>query len=148
MREIKIVSALVFSGIIAGCSASAAPDCSDSEAKSTVTRIVRDAAHNIYTQGGKEQFESLAKSFGMKFNDDFEGVSFGVKDTRANSYDKDIGSYSCSANLVANLTSENASVPVSYTIQPSDGGDNFYLEIKNLNNEKIGELLSVMIYEG
>lgn len=148
MSTIKLVSVLVFSGIIAGCDASAAPDCSDSEAKSTVTKIVRDAAHNIYTQGGKEQFESLARSFGMKFNDNFKGVSLDVKDTRADSYDKAIDSYSCSANLVANLATENSSVPISYTIQPSDGGDNFYVEIKDLSNEKIGELLSVMIYEG
>ncbi|MCG5531347.1 hypothetical protein LRD18_10850 [Halorhodospira halochloris] len=98
---------------LAGCGYST-PGCSDSDTISLVKEIAYD---ELVNQAGSEIADS---------------VSMEVKAIRTRDHNESADTYECAADL--ELTGEvgTESVPIEYTIESTDTGDEFYVEVYGL----------------
>ena len=108
------VTMILAVGLI-GCSGEI-PKCGDEEATELVLKIVNQTLEN---QVGKE----LAAMFKFKLS--------AIRTTDKN--DK-VGSYNCAAQLTTNSISTNTSseAPITYTIESTDDGKEFYINVFGL----------------
>jgi len=101
-------------GTIAGCS-SATPDCSSEDATNLVMDITRDEMA-IYTS--------------VKQANSFE---YSLDAIRTREHNEDVDSYRCAAELsISGLPQGSVSEEIEYTIESTDEGGEFYVEVFGL----------------
>jgi len=114
----KILKGLILSAVsfsIIACS-SKTPKCSDSETKDLVIDIV------------KQQFSRVG------FGNDLNKLEMKVENVRTIEYQKNIDKYTCKAELIMRNKENNKqqSFPITYTVQKTDDGKRFYVEVYGL----------------
>ena len=100
---------------ITACSSST-PKCADSPTKELVINIA------------KEQFIKSG------FTNLLDKLEFKIENVRTIEYQKDIDRYTCKADLIL-INKENhktSSLPITYTVQKTDDGNKFYVEVYGL----------------
>ncbi|WP_456400440.1 hypothetical protein [Persephonella sp.] len=108
-----ILSVISFS--IIACSSST-PKCSDGETKDLVIEIAKE-------QLLKSGFGSVIDKLEMK-----------VDNIRTIEYQKNIDKYTCQADFIVKNKENNQqkTIPITYTVQKTDDGKKFYVEVYGL----------------
>ncbi len=108
-----ILGAVSFS--IIACSSST-PKCSDGRTKELVINIAKQKLSNI------------------GFGDVIDKLDFKVDNVRTIEYQKSIDRYSCQADLIIKNKENHQSknFPITYTVQKTDDGKKFYVEVYGL----------------
>ena len=96
-----------------GCGSSV-PGCSDAETKELVFKIVRD-----------ELTDLLGAAEAAKANLQLEAI-------RTQSVDEKTGACSCAAELRVRANGVDEKVPITYTSEKTDKGDEFYVTVYGL----------------
>ncbi|MCG5549428.1 hypothetical protein [Halorhodospira halochloris] len=110
IKAIAVSASLLF---LAGCGYST-PGCSDADTISLVKEI---AYNEIAAQAGGEVADS---------------VSFEVSAIRTRDHNESADSYECAANLEITGDGGTESGPIEYTVESTDSGDEFYVEVFGL----------------
>ncbi|WP_457642241.1 hypothetical protein [Persephonella sp.] len=108
-----ILSVVSFS--IIACSSST-PKCSEGRTKELVIDIAKQQLSNV------------------GFGDVIDKLDFKVENVRTIEYQKEIDKYSCKADLIIKNKENNQSknFPITYTVQKTDDGKKFYVEVYGL----------------
>lgn len=105
-------SSLIVVGLT-GCSGST-PKCSDTETKDLVIQITKDEFKN---RGMGELLSQLKLE---------------IEAIRTTKHNKDVDSYECAANLKMSGNGKTKSAPITYTVESTDKGDQFYVNVYGL----------------
>lgn len=141
----KSLAVLFITAVVAtGCSTKKAPDCSETATTDLVIQIASKEVESSFNSS-KELFENLANSFGGQLEGDSTAINYSVETIRVSEENSETGSYSCRANLVAKAHGASSEVPIAYTSELANDGDDFYVEVYGLTQEVQGELISVLI---
>ncbi|WP_456401432.1 hypothetical protein [Persephonella sp.] len=113
-----LVKSLILSVIsfpIIACSSST-PKCSDSETKELVINIAKD--------------QLLRTGFG----DVIDKLEMKVENVRTIEYQKDVDKYMCKTEFILKNKENNQQniLPITYTVQKTDNGKRFYVEVYGL----------------
>lgn len=110
-----IIPVILSTVVIAGCSQSV-PKCSDTETTDLVKQI---SDREMVNQLGIE----AAKMFSYK-----------VGAIRTTSTNEQTGAHECAAqlNVTASNTGEMTELPITYTVEVTDNGEEFYVEVYGL----------------
>lgn len=113
MLKFNILSIVVVSvlGIgFVGCS-NEAPECNDSETKELVIQITN---------------RELVKKYGQETAD---LIKLSIKNIRTTNKNESVGSYKCVADIEAVNPNQTNIVPITYTSQLANDGDEFYVQV-------------------
>lgn len=114
MRNLKAALIVLAALFVAGCSQSV-PKCGDSE---TVDLVKQIADREMANQLGAE----AAKSFYYK-----------VSAIRTQSTNEQTGAHECAAQLgISTITEQTNEIPIEYTVERTDKGDEFYVKVFGL----------------
>ncbi len=115
MKKALILSCTVMALAITGCSDSV-PKCGDAE---TVDLVKQIADEEMGNQVGKE----MAKLF-----------SYSVEGIRTTDTNEKTGAFECAADLslTASNTGQTNSMPITYTVELTDDGEQFYVNVFGL----------------
>jgi len=105
----------VVSFLIIACSSST-PKCSDSKTKELVIDIAKRQLSNV----------ELGNVIGK--------LDFKVENIRTIEYQKDIDKYTCKADFIIKNkeNKQSKTLPITYTVQKTDDGKRFYVEVYGL----------------
>lgn len=108
-----IVTSVVMVSILSGCSQSV-PACSDAEA----TDLVLEISNN-----------KLVETYGAEYA---SKIKFGIDAIRTTDTHDKTGANTCAANI--SMTGENGqtSFPITYTVEMTDNGEEFYVNVFGL----------------
>ncbi|WP_456400348.1 hypothetical protein [Persephonella sp.] len=112
---LKGLALSILSLSVIACSSST-PKCSDRETKDLVIEIVKDQLLKIGFGGVIDKLE-------MK-----------VENIRTIEYQKDVDKYMCKAEFILKNKENNQQnvLPITYTVQKTDDGEKFYVEVYGL----------------
>ena len=113
MKIIPTLSTFIIAVVLTGCS-NTAPKCSDQETQDLVIQISKD---ELVKQAGKD----LASKVKLE-------LSF-IRTTDTN---EKVGSFKCAAELVAIVDGVSNSSDITYTVELSDNGEEFYVNVFGL----------------
>lgn len=102
--------------ILAGCSSSA-PKCSDSETTDLVLEI---------------SYEELARQLGSDLTSVMEKFNLAVNAIRTTDENEKTGAYACAAQLDFIGEGNSESLPITYTVELTDDGEQFYVSVLGL----------------
>ena len=105
-------TAIIISGILAGCSSSV-PKCSDDETKGVVLEIVT---------------EEMTNQIGAELSGKLKYALSAIRTTKSN---EQTGAHECAAELNIIGPSETKPFPITYTVENTDDG-NFYVNVFGL----------------
>lgn len=110
----KLIVAASVMALFTGCSSST-PDCSSSEAVDLVLQITRDEMLNYVSSSQAE------------------ALDYRLDAIRTRSRNEEVDSYRCAAELtISGLPQGSVSDGIEYTIESTDSGDEFYVEVFGL----------------
>jgi len=112
---LKSLVVSVFSLSIIACSSNT-PKCSDNRTK----ELVIDVAKELFLNAGLGEM--------------VDNVDFKIENVRTIEYQKDIDKYTCKADFIIKNKENNQSksIPITYSVQKTDDGDKFYVEVYGL----------------
>ncbi|EBB5475899.1 hypothetical protein FHA82_07290 [Salmonella enterica] len=121
---------LIAAGLLAGCGEKT-PECNSNDAKN----LVVDIAHKQI----KKQFEQLRNSqMSEMVPGNTDSLILKVINVRTLNHNSSLDTYQCAANLQMTMTDEKSklpnttSIPITYNIQKTDDGGQFYINVSGL----------------
>ena len=113
MKTIKYLTAVAFAALLTGCG-SPVPVCSDEQSTDLVKEI---AAREMSNQLG----DAAAASF-----------TYAVNAIRTTSTNEGTGAHECAAELAVIGPGGTSPLPITYTIEQTDDGEQFYINVFGL----------------
>lgn len=112
-----VIPVILLTVAFAGCSQSV-PKCGDSEVVDLVKQIAESELGNHVT----DEFVSA------------QGVSLNIDAIRTTSTNEQTGAHECAAQLVITVgkTGQTSEIPITYTVEMADNGDEFYVNVFGL----------------
>lgn len=111
-RTYIIIIVVVFGTVALTSCAKKAPECDSQDAKGLVVQILKE-----------EYSQALVDKRNLDFN---------VVNVRTLSFNKDVGSYQCAADVKITGQEEITTVPINFTSELADKGEKFYVSISSL----------------
>lgn len=123
MKSLSIISSILLATTLSGCSNNV-PKCGDDE----VLDIVKQVSDETMTN----QLAAL-KMFGIGEGID-TSFTYSVEAIRTTNTNSQTGAHECAAQLsmLANGTNNPTTIPITYTIEMTDQGDEFYVTVFGL----------------
>jgi len=113
MKSGLIITAILLGSALTGCSQSV-PSCSDSETTELVVEISNG---------------ELTRTIGQEVANEIE---LGVEAIRTTDTNEKTGAFSCAANLSMSGPRGKNSLPITYTVEKTDNGEEFYVNVFGL----------------
>jgi len=113
MKSGLIITAIFVTGALTGCSQSV-PLCGDSETTELVIEISNQKIESVY---GKEKASE---------------IDLAVESIRTTDTNEKTGAFSCAANLSMSGPKGKDTLPITYTVEMTDNGDEFYVNVYGL----------------
>lgn len=112
----KMILVIPLLALISACSSSTIPQCSDPEVIETIKEIAT---------------AEMINQLGPEVKDVFNYNILAIRTTDEN---KDTGAYECAAQLeiYANTNNDSKKIPITYTVEKVDNGEDFYVNVFGL----------------
>ena len=143
MKKTLFLISVLFAAVISGCT-NYAPDCSDPQTKNLVTQIVGESLTKILSED-TDFFQMVANSKNMVFHNTIKQIKLSLTYPITIDKNNDTGAYVCKGTVEAEAYGKTESVPISYTSEITDSGNNFYVTVADLPERKQGILLTVLM---
>lgn len=128
----------------AGCGTST-PDCGASATTNLVDEILADAMQETF-QRDRADFEQFAESYNLTLHPDLSRVERELRNIRTQRFEESIGKYHCQAELKLTMDDRQDTQRLQYTSEQNAEGQH-YVEVRGLGEERIGEMLAIMLEE-
>lgn len=156
MKKLLLSSAVILV-TLTGCQSTPEYSCDSDAVQATTVDIVRDKFNTDMSRGINDIKDALnveaysRQKMGQineyQVNTDYENIEFHLENVRTTGQDTELGNYQCAATLTGSKegVDRDVVVDIEYTAEATDGGENFYVEILNLTNEKVGRFAFLLL---
>jgi len=119
-----IITCLATGTLLSGCN-SGTPKCNSDDARNLVISIAREQVAKEFTAIKNSQLSEM-------YPKNIDGAKFSVKNVRTTKHQSSPDIYECAADLEMSGIGNPSSLPITYNIQKTDDGSQFYINVLGL----------------